>query len=160
MQKGDRARDLVLSIIESASTPLQTPEIVAKVQEQIPSCTRTIILRRLNILRGDGLILGKQAGSGKGVWVWWSKKLLARKARIPDDKDKVSQAILQLLGTTSEVLETSEIVQRVADAIPRATRTIVLRRLNILRGDQKLRGKFTGSGKGVWIWWRCDAKLE
>ncbi len=60
---------LILKAIENSNEPLETKEIEAK----LPKITRTIILYRLNFLRAEGLIKGKQIGSGKGTWVWWKK---------------------------------------------------------------------------------------
>jgi len=59
----------ILQIIESAGEPLETKEVQGKLKE----FTRTMILYRLNNLRGDGLIKGKRIGPGKGVWIWWQR---------------------------------------------------------------------------------------
>ncbi len=73
-------------------------------------------------------------------------------------KDVISDAILKILSTVKEPLETKEIEELLKKKIKKGiTRTKVFYRLNILRGDAKLKGKFAGPGKGVWIWWRCDA---
>ncbi len=67
--------------------------------------------------------------------------------------DEVSSLILKAVNESKEPLETKEIQEKVHKIIKNSTRTIVLYRLNILRGDQKIFGKFVGPGKGVWIWW-------
>ena len=59
----------ILQIIESAGEPLETKEVERKLKE----FSRTMILYRLNNLRGDGLIKGKRVGPGKGVWIWWKR---------------------------------------------------------------------------------------
>ena len=59
--------------------PLETKEIGVMIKKKIRSLTRTKLFYRLNLLRGDGLICGKFVGPGKGVWIWWSKKLKLKK---------------------------------------------------------------------------------
>ena len=71
MQKGDRIRDLILDLIQSKESPLETREVVELVLKEYPTCTRTIVFKRLTDMRGDGAIRGKHVGSGKGVWIWW-----------------------------------------------------------------------------------------
>jgi repressor of nif and glnA expression len=65
---------LILKIIENSSEPLETKEI----ESQAKKITRVKILYRLNNLRAEGLIKGKQIGSGKGTWIWWGKNLLIK----------------------------------------------------------------------------------
>jgi len=157
MHKGDRTRELILQILDSAISPLETPEIVAKVQEKIPKSTRTIVFKRLADLRGDGLIKGKYIGSGKGTWIWWTVKSFEEKSKIPSAKDTCAAKVLEIVDTADSPLETTEVVELVQRAIPKCTRTIVFKRLTDLRGDQALKGKYVGSGKGVWTWWRENA---
>ena len=57
----------ILNLINRSDEPLETREI----EELLPKLTRVIILYRLNNLRGEGRIKGKQVGSGKGAWIWW-----------------------------------------------------------------------------------------
>lgn len=57
----------ILKIIENANEPLETKEIEALAKK----ITRVKILYRLNNLRAEGEIKGKQIGSGKGTWIWW-----------------------------------------------------------------------------------------
>ena len=73
-------------------------------------------------------------------------------------KDLISDRILSILASANEPLETKEIEEKLSQHFKKGvTRTKVFYRLNILRGDGLLKGKFVGPGKGVWIWWRCDA---
>lgn len=65
----------ILELIKRSKEPLETKEI----QQVLKTQTRTKILYRLNLLRGDGKIKGKQIGSGKGTWIWWSINLYERK---------------------------------------------------------------------------------
>lgn len=156
MQQRDRISSLVLEILTSAKKPLETPEVVKLVQNKIPT-TRTIVFKRLTDLRGDGDVKGKHLGSGKGVWVWWTPKSFVEKSSLPKVKhDKVIAKINEILDEASSPLETKEVEDLVRDAIP-TTRAIVFKRLTNLRGDQALKGKYVGSGKGVWIWWRNNA---
>jgi repressor of nif and glnA expression len=59
----------ILNVIESAGEPLETKEVESKLKK----FSRTMILYRLNNLRGEGLIKGKRIGPGKGVWIWWKR---------------------------------------------------------------------------------------
>ncbi len=72
-------------------------------------------------------------------------------------RDEVSSLIIKIVNDAGEPLETKEIQEKVQKTSKNATRTIVLYRLNILRGEQKILGKFVGPGKGVWIWWQIKA---
>ena len=74
-------------------------------------------------------------------------------------EDIMSNEILNLLNHSDEPLETKEIKEKLKGKIKKesVTRTKIFYRLNLLRGDGKIKGKFTGPGKGVWIWWRIDA---
>jgi predicted transcriptional regulator len=63
----DNESKLILKLIESAKEPLETKEIEGKLKK----VSRSKILYRLNNLRAEGLIKGKQIGSGKGTWIWW-----------------------------------------------------------------------------------------
>lgn len=70
-------------------------------------------------------------------------------------EDRIIEGILDILERTSEPLETKEIEEKLAEFIKKesVTRTKVFYRLTLLRGEGKLKGKFAGPGKGVWIWW-------
>ncbi len=73
--------------------------------------------------------------------------------------DNVSEWILKIINSFDEPLETKQIEELLKEKIKKEsiTRTKVFYRLNILRGDRKIQGKFIGSGKGVWIWWGENA---
>ena len=64
----------IVQLLETIDEPLETKEILAKLTNKIHGITRTKTLYRLMVLRGDGAINGKSVGSGKGVWIWWTKK--------------------------------------------------------------------------------------
>ncbi len=66
------------------------------------------------------------------------------------EADDISESILKLINTAEEPFETKEIEEKLSK---KTTRTKVLHRLNNLRGDGLIKGKFVGPGKGVWIWW-------
>ncbi len=68
--KMDRLTCKILEIINKSEYLLETTEIISFFKGE----TRTKILYRLNNLRGDSLVKGKQVGSGKGVWIWWKIK--------------------------------------------------------------------------------------
>ena len=74
-------------------------------------------------------------------------------------EDLISNTALNIINNSGEPLETKEILEKIAEKIKKetVTRTKIFYRLNLLRGDGKIKGKFTGPGKGVWIWWRIDA---
>jgi hypothetical protein len=65
-------------------------------------------------------------------------------------RDIISQKILEIVSKAEEPLETVEII----DALKNSTRIKVLYRLYNLRGENLLKGKQVGSGKGTWIWWK------
>jgi repressor of nif and glnA expression len=66
--------NLILKIINNAGEPLETKEI----ENLAKKLTRVKILYRLNQLRAEGLIKGKQIGSGKGTWIWWKNNMEKR----------------------------------------------------------------------------------
>jgi hypothetical protein len=57
----------ILDLVNTSFEPLETKEIGAILKNK----TRVMILYRLNQLRAEGLIKGKQVGAGKGTWIWW-----------------------------------------------------------------------------------------
>jgi DNA-binding Lrp family transcriptional regulator len=63
----DEVSKTILKIVNSAGEPLETTEIIAK----LGKVSRSMIVYRLNMLRGEGKIKGKSIGAGKGNWVWW-----------------------------------------------------------------------------------------
>ena len=71
--------------------------------------------------------------------------------------DKLTEVTLKVINETNEPLETKEIEEMVGKHIEDVTRTKLFYRLNNLRGEGLIKGKFIGPGKGVWIWWRKDA---
>ena len=72
-------------------------------------------------------------------------------------KDNISLEALRIIEKSNDVLETKEIQEKVEFSIKDITRTKLFARLNNLRGEGLIKGKFVGPGKGVWIWWRIDA---
>lgn len=72
-------------------------------------------------------------------------------------KDNISLSALRIIEESNEVVETKEIQEKVEISIKDITRTKLFARLNNLRGEGLIKGKFVGPGKGVWIWWRIDA---
>lgn len=69
----DSIAKAILKIVEDSAEPLETKEIQEKIESVIANVTRTKLIYRLTLLRGDGLIKGKFVGPGKGVWIWWKK---------------------------------------------------------------------------------------
>lgn len=67
--------------------------------------------------------------------------------------DALAGSISHIIKTSREPLETKEIEERLSKSTKYVTRTKVLYRLNNLRGEGVIQGKFVGPGKGVWIWW-------
>jgi len=65
----DELSKKIVSIIKSSDEPIETKEI----EQKIKGVSRDKILYRLFNLRGEGVIKGKQVGSGKGTWIWWKK---------------------------------------------------------------------------------------
>lgn len=151
----DKIAQQVLETVFSSQAPLETKQIEDIVQKATPT-TRTIIFKRLTDLRGDGTIEGQHIGSGKGTWIWWSKEPTTAPPKIPFSDDKISQKVIETVFSAHTPLETKQVEEIVRDAIP-ATRTKIFKRLVDLRGDQILRGRVVGSGKGTWIWWRENA---
>lgn len=70
----DEIGEEILKIIEDASIPLETKEIHLELNKKRGDISRSKLMYRLNNLLGEGKIEGKYVGSGKGVWIWWSKK--------------------------------------------------------------------------------------
>lgn len=151
--RADLATEIIVRLLRSSAAPLETKDILDRARAEKRKLTRAIVFKRLTTLRGDGVISGKQVGSGKGVWIWWDPSAIPPPTPKQGD-DKLDTTILTLLATEA-VLETTEIEELVRKTQPRATRTIIFRRLHNLRGDQKIKGSHIGSGKGVWIWWRA-----
>lgn len=70
--------------------------------------------------------------------------------------DELQNAVLKVIEKSDQPLETKE-VEWMVKGHKEATRIKVIYRLNNLRGEGKIKGKFVGPGKGVWIWWKKDA---
>jgi len=68
--------------------------------------------------------------------------------------DEISKAALKVINSAEEPLETKEVEERVNKIIKDLTRTKLFYRLNNLRAEGLIKGKFIGPGKGVWIWWK------
>ena len=71
-------------------------------------------------------------------------------------RDHIKRAIVDVLNEVSEPLETKEVHELVEKKIGQVTRTKLFYRLMIMRGDNSLKGKFVGPGKGAWIWWKVE----
>jgi len=67
--------------------------------------------------------------------------------------DKAAEAIFKVIQQAGEPLETKEVEERVSVLVKGISRSKMIYRLQNLRADGKIRGKFVGPGKGVWIWW-------
>ncbi|UZE94201.1 MAG: hypothetical protein IB618_01340 [Candidatus Pacearchaeota archaeon] len=78
-------------------------------------------------------------------------------ANLRSHEDSIAKAILRVINTASEPLETKEIEQALSK-IKGITRTKLFYRLMLLRGESLVLGKFVGPGKGVWIWWKKTKK--
>jgi len=69
-------------------------------------------------------------------------------------EDWLATSILAIVNLSREPLETKEIEEK----LKKFTRTKIFYRLTNLRGNGLIKGKFVGSGKGVWIWWSLSKK--
>lgn len=67
-------------------------------------------------------------------------------------EDKLSKSILSIVNNSEEPLETTEI----EEGLKWDTRAKIVYRLNNLRGNGLIKGKFVGGGKGAWIWWKIN----
>lgn len=71
-------------------------------------------------------------------------------------EDELSRQILKIVNSSNAPLETKEIQEKVKNEIGEVSRSKLMYRLNNLRAEGEIRGKYVGSGKGVWIWWRSE----
>jgi len=71
--------------------------------------------------------------------------------------DEISEATLKIIREAKEPLETKEVEAKVKTIHKDVTRTKLFYRLNNLRAEGEIKGKFLGPGKGVWIWWKKGA---
>lgn len=74
--------------------------------------------------------------------------------------DLIERRALEIIEDSGEVLETKEILDSLLMSSSEVTRTKLFARLNNLRGEGLIKGKFVGSGKGVWIWWKKNLVSE
>ena len=51
------------------------------------------------------------------------------------------------------MLKIRDLSKKNYENVEKVTRTKIFYRLNNLRGEGLIKGKFIGSGKGVWVWW-------
>lgn len=70
--------------------------------------------------------------------------------------DELERTLLKVINKADQPLETKEI-EWMVKTVNGVSRIKVIYRLNNLRGEGKIKGKFVGPGKGVWIWWKKDA---
>lgn len=70
----DKIKKVIADIVTKSSQPLETKEIHENLERAVGKVSRSKLLYRLNDLRGEGEIHGKNIGSGKGVWIWWKKQ--------------------------------------------------------------------------------------
>ncbi len=77
----DNLTKIVLKFINSQDIPLETREIIDHAKSRSKTTTRTKVLHRLNLLRGDGLIKGRFLSAGKGIWIWWKLNAFKGKKR-------------------------------------------------------------------------------
>jgi len=70
-------------------------------------------------------------------------------------RDDIEELALDIIKGAHDVLETKEIQESIESSNPKlnVTRTKLFARLNNLRGEGLIKGKFVGPGKGVWVWW-------
>ena len=71
-------------------------------------------------------------------------------------KDQISEEILKIISTSHAPLETKEVHEKIKIELGEVSRSKLMYRLNNLRAEGEIRGKYVGPGKGVWIWWRAD----
>jgi len=76
-------------------------------------------------------------------------------------QDIISERALKIIEDAESILETKEILEEIQTSTKKTsikdiTRTKLFARLNNLRGEGLIKGKFVGPGKGVWIWWKAD----
>jgi len=69
-RNSDKISKKIVDLLVRSDEPLETKEI----ELLLKNVTRIKVLYRLNNLRGEGAIKGKAVGSGKGTWIWWTKK--------------------------------------------------------------------------------------
>lgn len=72
--------------------------------------------------------------------------------------DNLAAEIMRVVKSAGAPLETKEIETALNEKLHEpVSRSKLLYRLNNLRAEQQIEGKFVGSGKGAWIWWNTEA---
>jgi len=71
-------------------------------------------------------------------------------------KDDLSRQILKIVNSSNAPLETKEIHEKITIDLGEVSRSKLMYRLNNLRAEGEIQGKYVGSGKGVWIWWKSE----
>jgi adenine-specific DNA-methyltransferase len=84
----------------------------------------------------------------------WLKNYVLDQVSVFDEKRLKQLKTLKVINSSDEPLETKEVEERVNKIIKNSTRTKLFYRLNNLRAEGLIKGKFIGPGKGVWIWWK------
>ena len=75
-QGDDKVAKAIAKVINEAKEPLETTEVQElAVSKSGADISRPVLFYRLNNLRAEGVIHGKQVGSGKGNWIWWGEGL-------------------------------------------------------------------------------------
>lgn len=70
--------------------------------------------------------------------------------------DEISKIILRVINSSCEPMETKEVEEKMKGT----SRSKIMYRLNQLRAEGKIKGKFIGSGKKTWLWWKSNAFLH
>jgi len=71
-------------------------------------------------------------------------------------KDDLTRQILKIVNSSNAPLETKEIQEKIKIELGEVSRSKLMYRLNNLRAEREIQGKYVGSGKGVWIWWKSE----
>ena len=75
-KQDDKLTKIIAQVINGAKEPLETTEVLEMtVNKSGADVSRPVLFYRLNNLRAEGEIHGKQVGSGKGNWIWWGEGL-------------------------------------------------------------------------------------
>ena len=72
----DKVAKVIAKVINDSKEPLETVEVQdLATTKSGADVSRPVLLYRLNNLRAEGGIHGKQGGSGKKSWIWWGEGL-------------------------------------------------------------------------------------
>lgn len=75
-KQDDNLTKVIAEVINKSKEPLETTEVLEMtVTKSGADVTRPVLFYRLNNLRAEGEIQGKQVGSGKGTWIWWGESI-------------------------------------------------------------------------------------